>query len=367
MKFRKRTLLLGAAMAALAGFAVASRPVPTFVNPLRVSLVGDSASDFLGTVQVRLTNTSNRALRVPSWQTPIAGISSDLFAVYRDGERVEYLGAMIKRGPLTSADFITLAAGETRLVNVDLTQFYDMSESGQYNISFRSYLQGARTDDNRVLSDARGRMPVLQSAPLSLRLDADSALNALKNQLDQIAARKPPGGSTCVGNTCYESCSSTQQSQINTALNSARTYSENSRGYLAGGTVGPRYTTWFGAYTSARYATARDHFNAIDSALDTQKITINCGCNQSYYAYVYPNQPYRIYVCRAFWNAPNTGTDSRAGTLIHEMSHFDVVANTDDVVYGQTGAKNLAASNPDDALRNADNHEYFAENTPFQN
>ena len=36
-------------------------------------------------------------------------------------------------------------------------------------------------------------------------------------------------------------------------------------------------------------------------------------------------------------------------------------------VYGQAGAKNLAISNPTNALDNADNHEYFAENTPFQN
>lgn len=49
------------------------------------------------------------------------------------------------------------------------------------------------------------------------------------------------------------------------------------------------------------------------------------------------------------------------------MSHFDVVAGTDDVVYGQTGSKNLAISDPDAAIRNADSHEYFAENTPFQN
>jgi peptidyl-Lys metalloendopeptidase len=41
-----------------------------------------------------------------------------------------------------------------------------------------------------------------------------------------------------------------------------------------------------------------------------------------------------------------------------------VVAGTDDVVYGQTGAKNLANSNPGQAIQNADSHEYFAENTP---
>jgi len=55
---------------------------------------------------------------------------------------------------------------------------------------------------------------------------------------------------------------------------------------------------------------------------------------------------------------------SKAGTLIHETSHFDVVVATDDVVYGQAGARDLADSDPDLAITNADSHEYFAENTP---
>ena len=46
------------------------------------------------------------------------------------------------------------------------------------------------------------------------------------------------------------------------------------------------------------------------------------------------------------------------------MSHFNVVAGTDDHAYGQPNARSLAVSNPDLALDNADNHEYFAENTP---
>ena len=167
----------------------------------------------------------------------------------------------------------------------------------------------------------------------------------------------------------FVGCSDTQISGAGKAVVDARAYTENAKGYLNAGTVGPRYTTWFGAYTAARYGTAQQHFVAIDSAMDQSggQIKINCGCNQNYYAYVYPTKPYDIFVCKAFWSAPNTGTDSRAGTLVHEMSHFNVVAGTDDVVYGQSGAKSLAISNPDGALNNADSHEYFAENTPSQN
>ena len=77
-----------------------------------------------------------------------------------------------------------------------------------------------------------------------------------------------------------------------------------------------------------------------------------------------PTSPTISTFARSSGRRRSTGTNSKAGTLIHEMSHFNVVAGTDDFVYGQTGAKNLAITNPNDAVMNADNHEYFAENTP---
>ena len=77
-----------------------------------------------------------------------------------------------------------------------------------------------------------------------------------------------------------------------------------------------------------------------------------------------PTSPIIFISARSFWTAPLSGTDLKAGTLIHEMSHFDVVAGTDDVVYGQSAARNLASTDPDLAITNADSHEYFAENTP---
>ena len=100
--------------------------------------------------------------------------------------------------------------------------------------------------------------------------------------------------------------------------------------------------------------------------METAPMTFDCGCKKRYYAYVYPNQPYTIYLCSVYWQAPATGTDSKAGTLIHETSHFTVVAGTDDWAYGQSAASSLAISDPVKAVDNADSHEYFAENTPFQ-
>ncbi len=61
-----------------------------------------------------------------------------------------------------------------------------------------------------------------------------------------------------------------------------------------------------------------------------------------------------------------TGTDSKGGTIVHETSHFTVVAGTNDYAYGQSACKTLAKSNPSRAIMNADNHEYFTENNPPQ-
>jgi peptidyl-Lys metalloendopeptidase len=348
--------------------AVSAQPAAKS-NPLRVSMVAAQASNggFLGAVDVTITNTSNHTVRVPKWELPSDFMEAKLFQVSRNGEAVQYEGAMIKRGLPNAGDFAMLRAGETLRTTVDLSGTYDMSRSGEYIVTLVSPLQHASLSNGEMLKNANGVPMAIQSAPLRLWVDGIDQIDAKGGH---TAGKRPGGGGgTVVNGVSYVGCSATQIDGAGKAVVEARKYAENGKGYLAGNTVGARYTTWFGAYTSARWSTAGQHFVAIDSALDQSngEVTINCGCNQSYYAYVYPTRPYEIFVCRAFWSAPLTGTDSKAGTLIHETSHFNVVAGTDDHVYGQSGAKSLAISDPAAALDNADNHEYFAENNPFQN
>ena len=367
-------LVTGSAVLAGAIAAATAAPPAASINPLRVSMVAASAgiADFSGAIEITVTNTSSRTVRLPRWQLPSDFLQAELFTVSRDGRAVEYAGPMIKRGLPRAADFAVLRAGESYRAVVDLSAAYDLTRSGQYTVTFNAPLQHASLDGGSMLTHANGLPMSVRSAPLLLWVDGSDQLGVgtPTSPTASATARKPgAGGSVVVGGITYKGCTTTRTSTAGQAVNAARSYSENAKGYLNAGTVGSRYTTWFGAYTSSRYGTAKQHFAAIDAALDQSggQVTINCACNQNYYAYVYPNRPYEIFVCDAFWSAPMTGTDSKAGTLVHEMSHFDVVANTDDVVYGQTGAKNLATSNPTSALNNADNHEYFAENTPAGN
>lgn len=286
---------------------------------------------------VTVTNRGRGAVRVLAWRLPDADLEEPLFRVLRaGGNEAEFVGPHYKRPPATEADFVHLASGASLTRTVDLARFYDLSNTGDYKVTIA--VEGKTS--NSAVAWIEGRAAAKPEPPT----------------LD-------PGSSASLGFSGR--CSASQQTDITNAVAGARVYSQNALDYLdftpPSGT--PRYTTWFGAFNLSRWNTVANDFFWIDDAFDNEDITVDCKCKKNYYAYVYPNQPYTIYVCRAFWDAPPTGTDSKAGTLIHEMSHFNVTAGTDDVVYGKSACRSLAISDPDSAIQNADSHEYFAENS----
>lgn len=309
-------------------------------SALSISLSADqisfSASDAV-LVNVTVTNAGKNPVKVLKWYTPVEDVEESLFKVTRDGAAVDYVGAHYKRLTPTGNDYLNLKPGESFTRTVDLSQYYDLSATGTYELEYNY------------------DVTALASNKIQLAVEGRSV---------QTLAIVPEA---VTGSTSFNKCTTAQQSALVTARTNASSYAANALSYLNVGTQGPRYTTWFGVYNSSRYNTVKSHYAAIGSAMDTASVTFDCSCKKkNVYAYVYSNQPYTIYLCGVFWNAPATGTDSKAGTLVHEMSHFTVVAGTDDWAYGQTNAKALAISDPNKAIDNADSHEYFAENNPVQ-
>jgi len=85
----------------------------------------------------------------------------------------------------------------------------------------------------------------------------------------------------------FNGCSSSQQSQINTAAGSAQSYAKNAFSYISGVTRGTtRYTTWFGTYNEGRKNTVKEHFRLINGN-DFSRFTYDCTCTDAdVYAYV---------------------------------------------------------------------------------
>jgi peptidyl-Lys metalloendopeptidase len=296
-------------------------------------------------VDVAVTNTTRHAVKVLKWQLPSDRLQGNLFKITKeDGSAARFVGPLVKRTAPREIDFVRIEAGATLTYRVDLSQTYELG-NGRYAIEYLGHGRGAET------------ATVESTTPVLLWTTGRTA---------RVKDAQTQGEGTEADITYTGGCTSSEQSTLVSSVDAATTYSTESHSYLNGTPTGTqRYVKWFGKFKSGRWNTAQTHFSAIESAFKTKPLTLDCSCNDNgVYAYVFSDQPYKIYLCGAFWRAPLTGTDSKGGTLIHEMSHFNVVAGTNDWAYGQTAAARLAQTDPKKAIDNADSHEYFAENNP---
>ncbi|CAE6420499.1 unnamed protein product [Rhizoctonia solani] len=302
-------------------------------------VVPESVSDVENlSVTAIVKNTSTDTLKL--LKDPRGVLSSakiHTFNIFNEKGLPGFTGLFVKYSPETAvktnnaANFATLEPGQTFEIIHNLAGVYNFTSTGagDFKIDASNVFHGSLVSTQEL--------PKIQTRSLSKRAS-------------------------------YVGCSSTRQSQTASTMTAANNYVSGASSYLSSVTSTaskPRYTTWFGTYHANRFSTVRSHFSLIGT--DASSTTYDCStCTMNGYAYVYANQPGHIYLCNAFWNAPLTGTDSKVGTIVHEQFHFTVNGGTDDYVYGQPGAKSLAISNPAQSTMNADNYEYFAENTPTQ-
>jgi len=356
--------IIAALWVVLATSAVASA-APEGKLVAMTELAAESQTVFDGSERLAarwtLHNDTLQKVRVLVWHTPLAGFSNDLFYVERDGEPVPYTGKLVKWGEPTAEDYVEIESGKAVSATFDPSAVYDMSQPGHYTIHYREELL-----ELEALAGHR-RAPAVKAAPGVQIENIDIVATDLLVQLNVFnKGTKGGGGEPQTQPPAFVSCTNERQATLLTALTTAAHMANESRRYLqtlpaSQRPSDARYDEWFGLYDANNYSTVSTHFVAIESAFTTQTVAFFCDCENSSFAYVFPTKPYEIHLCKAFWNAAMTGTDSKGGTLIHEMSHFDVVANTDDVVYGQTNCRGLADTQPSNAIRNADSHEYFAE------
>jgi len=352
---------VGALCVASAASAMGVRGLSATIGMDKAYLTGaDSAI-----VHVTLRNDSAQDLYVLRWQTPIRGVEANIFDVRVDGQPAAYVGLLAKRAAPQASDYLRIPAGRELTADVDLSGYYDMTRTGEYSVRYRVGMQDALRGIGTHLGSVAG-LPTIESNQVVFGVERDSRGRLLQT----IAQSHDDGIGQVVGaylTPGYVSCTSSRQSSLLSALSYGQSISLKARDYLnnlpsTSRSTDAAYKTWFGAYTSSRYSTVQSHYTNIYSTFSTKTYTFYCDCTDpGTYAYVYANQPYKVHLCGAFWNAPSSGIDSKGGTLVHETSHFNVVAGTQDYVYGTAGCKNLAISNPSQAVNNADTHEYFAE------
>jgi len=314
---------------------------------------------------VTLTNDTSRPVKLLDWHTPFEGFKHDMLDVRWRNQKVRYEGRLVKRAPAGLDDVISLEPGESITTTVDLAQAYDLSVSGDYYIRLDTDLPPLSADQMRLLDLVPTGVPRrLLSNGVGFRIVGGRIeRRILEPVLPQPSLGTPP-------DPTFTDCSPEEIACINAGLAAARAEATQCKAYLNDLPVedrptDPNYMTWYGAYTMACYATVLQNWCSIADALNMQQLEFICGgdlCEDGDFAYVFPNDPYKIYLCNGFFNADvDEGKDTKMGTLIHEISHFTAVAGTDDHAYGTQACMDLAMNNPAQAKDNADTYEYFAE------
>ncbi|PFH46155.1 hypothetical protein AMATHDRAFT_77803 [Amanita thiersii Skay4041] len=304
-------------------------------------------------VTTTITNTGDKVLQLLNEPNgPLSDIPTDTFEIKdASGNSPEFIGIRVKyalKKAIESGDMVTLAPRESTSITHDLSKAYNFTRTGQGKYSIR-----ARSMFYVVDKQGEKRPRVLRADTKALSAQLSGSLVAI----DETHLQKPAS---------FNGCTLQQQLTIQTATRLAFGLAKNSELYLQAVYRGtPRYTTWFGTYSQQRHDTVLGHYSSI-SGNNFRTFNYDCTCDmENVYAYVYPDRFGQMYFCPAFWRSAAIGTDSQAGTIIHEASHYIVNGGTNDFAYGQDSAKELARTNPDRAVFNADSHEYFAENTPL--
>ncbi|KQV78178.1 hemopexin repeat-containing protein [Rhizobium sp. Root1220] len=337
-------------------------------------------------LKYELTNESDHEYALLIWETPLEGEVRN-FVEVRLGERIiPYDGRLMKRGEPTPDSYRRIAPHQTIVEELDLSKSFFFDEPGNYTVTLHvRFLDAVRQPDSRfsarfrfehggfaldpiavefeLISDGEPRLTVGQQArqrqavrPLRDPNDLSRGISGSSVTIDSHIVRKL-GERTLdleVPASFWEVFDTDRNAVAWVDSMLAELASWNSRSDNA------LYTEWFGVEDARRYQTIRDHFSSIKARLaapHTYDLTPD-DCSPGSFAYTYPGSD-TVYLCSLWFSAPATGIDSKFGTFVHEWSH--AVAGTDDVVYGQTAARNLAATNPNEAIRNADNHEYIVE------
>ena len=97
--------------------------------------------------EIELNNRSGKPVKVLHALATEEEMYGKLFDV-RDagGQPVEYRGIMVKRGPLTEEDFLTLKPGERRKNRIELSRAYTFQPGQQYTLAYSGiYKQDGKT------------------------------------------------------------------------------------------------------------------------------------------------------------------------------------------------------------------------------
>ena len=348
------SLWLSALLLAVLSFnAVKGGPFTVTISTPREQEMGEDV-----TCQAVISNNHDEDYYLLKRNTPLEKIRSHIFNVKKGRNTlVQYDGFLYKRAPPTEEEYV-LVPGKTSVSSkVVLSDAYSFDGPSVYSVQL----------DTQVLYSKS-----LSAAPLSQPLSSNTRHFFLANtgkapkltEPEVIRRNKKP---TPVANTQWTGLAEPTFSggwPASEKTNTKEVYQiADDKMYDSYEAVGDNalYRKWFGAADSGRINTVENVY--LDMYLATENTVFDfvyhgSDCDSTTVAYTCFNCR-DISFCDIYFSFPNTGINSKMGTIIHELTH--ALESIPDREYGTADCKSLASNNPADAIDNADNYEYYSE------
>jgi len=308
-----------------------------------------------------------------SWGTPWSTMNEPkTLSAKRDGNPIQFYGTIFKGDPgdAGSDQYLEIPPGGSVDMVTDMSQWYDMSTYGVYYTKsaslIKDYYVGPFLPANWT---ATGNENIhVESNAINITVKPSSRRFVSRSAV--AFNRRPAAVYTGDGFITANLCNASEIAQIAAAVAEYRDLVEKMRYWTVGReSCGSSFSLLMQTSngTSRRVHNFPRVWDAIRKyAENGTDFVFHCRprpCRQGMYAYVEPDRANNVvYLCDMFFRSPGRGNlDTRSGVLAHEMSHFNRVAKTIDSRYGAPDAYYIATNEPEEAVANADNYEYFGE------
>lgn len=337
-------------------------------------------------VAVRIENSGDKPVSIMKWDTPFVGfggrLAKSIFQVHDErGNEVFYSGSWANFGRLTMDSFITLYPGQVLEKELDIGREYRFKPYSTYRI--RYVLNLAHQPDPDVVSGAERAsfFPSTQTAASSsdilISIDDAAYVHRSSAEGDELKCNAQQAQTISRVRLATVERLAAAESFIR-----ARYVPIIENGHLKYVfEPHPRYARWFDVHDDSEpeiYSEGwglNNNARVFETVMATSKRafgmeqTIRCGCpdisDERVTAHVDTESTYTMYFCDRFFRIPQFDvTDSQVGTMAHEYTHYNAFyQGTADYRYGYQAVQTLARENREQAVRNADNFEYFYTDT----
>ena len=300
-------------------------------------------------------NTADEEYYLLQRDTPLEGLNSPFVRVSLDGAPLQYEGRYVYRTPPSIDEYILLEPGQRISVNVRINDIFTLHSDGLYDIKYNKPLQVLSKDEMDLEMEGR---EVEVSESVSIHLENVHLFSSpVREEVDQgedpIVHIESCTLAVYIGGTAKERADTTAaHKKLCAGFDKVKAKVRNDK----------NYTTWFGAYTVSRANKVRSVYQKCRDGIAQNTVTYNIKpstCKSNWYAYTYHNS-HTVFLCDIYFRDPipcRTSGTSKEGTLVHEWTH--AFGLTEDYAYGETAVKNLAKSDPDKAVNNAETYEFY--------